>query len=112
MKFSVENHHLKWICVGKHSDFRENLNWKVVIAKTSILGISGIEDLLLEYSRLRETNNNSVSGHSVIAVGNGFELVFQYLSVKGVKENLLVLFTFKSNSDSLAGYVRWENLMK
>ena len=112
MKFSVESHHLKWIFVGKHSDLRENLNWKLVIAKTSVFGISGIEDLLLEYSRLRETNNNSMSGQSVIAVGDSFELVFHYLSVEGIKENLLMLFAFKSNSDGLAGDVWWENLMK
>jgi hypothetical protein len=46
-----------------------------------------------------------MSGHSVIAVGYGFKLIFQYLSVEGIKENLLVLFAFKSNSDGLAGYV-------
>jgi hypothetical protein len=77
----------------------------LVIAKTSVLGISGIKDFLLEYSRLRETNHNSVSGQSVITVGDSFKLVFHYLSVKGIEENLLVLFAFKSNSDGLTGDV-------
>ena len=85
---------------------------KLVIAKSSVLGISGIEDFLLEYCRLRETNDNFVGGQLMIAVGDGFELVFHYLSVEGIKANLLVLFAFKSNSDGLTGDVWWENLMK
>jgi hypothetical protein len=38
-------------------------------------------------------------------VGEGFELFFHYLSVEGIKENLLVFFAFKGNSDGLAGDV-------
>jgi len=41
----------------------------------------------------------------MIAVSESFKLIFHYLSVEGIKENFLVFFTLKSNSDGLSGDV-------
>jgi hypothetical protein len=52
----------------------------------------------LEGVGLREVEGDLVGGHLVVDLSHGVKLVFDLLSVKGVKENLNVLLAIEGNS--------------
>ena len=72
--------------------------------------VSGVHDLLLEGSWLRETEGDFMGGKLVVAVGDGVKLALNDLLVEWVKEDLLVLLAVKGDSNSFSGDVGWEAL--
>lgn len=79
------------------------------ISWSSVLGVSGVDDLLLEVGWLGETKSDLVGGKGMIAVGNGINSSFHGISIEWVKEHSLVSVSVNSNSDSSSGDVGWEN---
>jgi hypothetical protein len=53
----------------------------------------------LENSGLRETEDDSVSGESMIAVGDSVNLLFDDFFIKGIETNFLDLSAVNCNSD-------------
>lgn len=84
------------------------LDTRGIQCSLSLLGLEGIQLLLLEGSRSRELKVNLVGGQLLVDVGEGLELGLHDLSVKRVEEDSLESLGLKgdtglSSSDSRGG---------
>ena len=74
------------------------------------LGVSIVNDLLLEVSWLGKTQADLVGGQLLVAVGNGGVSALHVLLVEGVKQDLLDLLSVDLDSGRSASDVGWETL--
>ena len=74
------------------------------------LGGSGVDDLLLEVSRLGESESDLVGGELVVAVSDGINPVLHDLLVERVEVDLLVSSSVNGHSLGSAGDVGGEAL--
>lgn len=74
-----------------------------MVSKTRLsLGVSRVDDLLLEHGWLGETESDLMGGELVVAVGDSANSALHDLSVQWVEENFLVLLAVVGHSHGSA----------
>jgi len=76
----------------------------------SVLGGSGVDDLLLEVGGLGESEGDLVGGEFMVAMHDGINLVLDEFLIQWVEHNLLVLLSVNGHSDGSSGDVGGEHL--